>query len=865
MTLKPVVCFFFILVAGASFAQSGVSTERSALRNIEKHRWRKAEAHLRKSLEKDSINALARYLFGRYYFEPENPAFALELAGEFAMRALDDYAHNPRIARSRLMRIAADSAGLVALKASIDSTAFALAQRAHTEAAYQEFLDRFPSAAQRSRAIAMRDAIAFARARADNTVEAFGQFLERYPQAAEAPEARARYERLLYERETADGHLETYQAFLSDHPETPYREEIQRHIFQIVTADGTPECFSDFMQSNPGSPFLPIARRMLFCILAEEEDPVWPDGFLTDSLRHLLAVNAGYLVPVLQNGRYGFIDKDGHTILEPRFRSIHHDYLCGYITDDVLQADDALMTRSGSRIYEGEVVGIRDLGIGLLRIETPEGVKLIHKGGFIVVDHVDDVQLLDSRYVVVNRGGGWQLLTLTGRPLDNRKWDAIGVIGRSFVFERDGKKYLAPQAAVFECSQGSPLRFSEPLDEVKVWRDGQLWGRSGAFEGVMDQSLQRIIGFDQHVLTRTFFGATAEHAHGYTLYDVAGNRSASFEAVNIIGKNVAVKRNGIWFPFDIGAHAINSAGYDSLMARGPFMVGHRGDSVYVFFGNGKRLPLRHPLAIDFLPGMDAASFLIVTGKRNAKSVYDLEGNRLFTASFDAIEYAGKGVFVITRKGLKGLLDMKGEALLPVEFEAVGSAKDDRLSLLKGQRFGAYNIARKQYIRPQYERNLRPYTHTVLTTFSDGHYGFLQWDNKQLSEFIFDEIRYWDDSVALVKSGSRWQLYNIFTGQVELDNLRKVTVISHSDTEKVAIVERGNLYGVISNRRHEVIPMVFTHIINVGSAEAPLYFTETYVEEAGLFIVIYYDRHGKLLRKEIYDDATDYDKICCLDN
>src|SRR5690606_7617792 len=110
---------------------------------------------------------------------------------------------------------------------------------------------------------------------------------------------------------------------------------------------------------------------------------------------------------------------------------------------------------------------------------------------------------------------------------------------------------------------------------------------------------------------------------------------------------------GVWFPFDTGAHTVNSTGYDSLTGRGPFMVGHRGDSVYVFFGNGKRLPLLNPLAIAFAPGMDAASFLVVTEKRDAKSVYDLEGTRLFTASFDAIEYAGEGVFVITRKGLKG--------------------------------------------------------------------------------------------------------------------------------------------------------------------------------------------------------------------
>lgn len=865
MILKVVVGLLFLLGSGAGFAQSGVAAEKGAMRNIDRHRWRKANEHLQKSLKQDSVNAATRYAFAVFYFHPENPAFDLDSAHHFAVGALHDYARNPSMARDRLMRLATDSAGLVSLKERIDSTAFATARHDNTEAAYQKFLSHFPSARQRDLAVSLRDEIAFQHAVAENSVQAFLQFVRRYPLAARAGEAQARYARLLYDTETADGQLATYEKFLHEHPETPYRKEADGHIFEIATADGIPARFIEFITRYPTNTFVSKARRMLFYMLSEQEAPEWPRGLLNDSLRFLLAVNKTYLAPILQNGRYGFIDKDGQEVFSPQFEKISDDYLCGYITDGVLHVDNKLITRTGSQVYSGAFTAVTDLGIGFLKIATPGGVTVVHKGGFVVIDSVGDARIVGNRYIAVRRNGAWQLATLTGRLFDHETWDTISSIGHAIVFSSDDKKFLMLQRTLRDCAAGAPLPLSEPFDEVKLWSNGHIWGRSGEFQGVLNDSLHRVIGFDRHVLTRTFFGAMAQVPHGLTLYNEAGKRSSTFEAVNIIGRHVAVRKNRAWYAFDVGAHEVRGNGYDSLTARGAFMVGHRADSVYIYFEHGRPMPFFRPHAVSFIPGMDSASFLLVEERRDAKSVFDLAGKKLFTATFDAIEYAGQGVFVITRKGKKGVLGMAGERLLPVEFDAVGSAKDQRLSLLKDQRFGAYRIATKKYIRPQYERNLLPYNENILTTFRDGHYGFLEWNNKALSAFEFDEIRYWDDSVALVKTGGQWRLYSIFTGEFDAANLRKVTIVNDSDAEKVAIVQEGNRYGILSSRRHEVIPATFTQIINVGSAEEPLYFTETHVKEASLFVIIYYDRLGNFLRKEIYDDAMDYDKIYCSDN
>jgi hypothetical protein len=62
----------------------------------------------------------------------------------------------------------------------------------------------------------------------------------------------------------------------------------------------------------------------------------------------------------------------------------------------------------------------------------------------------------------------------------------------------------------------------------------------------------------------------------------------------------------------------------------------------------------------------------------------------------------------------------------------------------------------------------------------------------------------------------------------------------------------------------MIPISFSDIINVGSKENPFYFTEKHVEEASIFVVIYYDSNGKMVRKEVYEQ-DEYEKIYCSDN
>ena len=165
------------------------------------------------------------------------------------------------------------------------------------------------------------------------------------------------------------------------------------------------------------------------------------------------------------------------------------------------------------------------------------------------------------------------------------------------------------------------------------------------------------------------------------------------------------------------------------------------------------------------------------------------------------------------------------------------------------------------IKPQYEKNLTVYNKTVLTAYKKGLYGFIGWKNEPFSKIEFDEIRFWNDSAALVRKNKEWMIYEISTGKILLDKIQDYRLIRDTQREKLAIVLQDHKYGVIHNTMGTIIPLSFSDIINVGSSPEPLYFTEKHVEEASIFVVIYYDSRGKMLRREIYEQ-DDYEKIYC---
>ncbi len=856
-------CFFIAVVlwtiSTAGFAQPS-SHERAAIRLIHKQKWQKAESHLRRSLGKQPVNALARYLLSTLFFAPENPKHNTDSAYHHVLAAIEDFGLESARSRERMMRWDVDSLALLRQRDRVDSAAFEAVRVCGTEVAFIDFLRDHPFAPQRSEAIALRNKAAFENAVKINTYGSYYEFLGKYPNAVEAPRARKAYEKLVYESATADGRLSSFEQFLREHPDSPYRAEVERNIFELSTASGDPAAFVDYLSNYPECRYARIARNVLFYLVP----PDFGDGqHLNDSLRHVLRLQESYLVPFLEEGRFGLMDKDGRSVVPPIIGDLDDSYRCGNITEEILVMADSIIGRNGQVIFLGNTREIDDIGAGFLTVTADDGKYVIHKSGLVAHRNVDDARVVGNRLLAVERGGRWSLFGLTGRPLGNAPWEGFRVHENVVLLRRNDHWHATAIDQLFSDGQ-SNHEAAGPFDDMQALPDGRLLVSYDGKKGIIGQDLGTIIPFSEDDINPSFFGYTTTSGEGKTLYRHDGLRVGAFDDLMVHDPWVLAMKDSLWYVVDMANGRVLEPGHESPAFEGPFLITHFNDTATVHFGPQHLERFAGTLHPTFVPGKDSTAFLVVDDGEE-RTVYDIGGIPLFTTGADDIQHTGGRIFTVVRRGKKGLMRADGKLLLPMEYDAIGDVRGQMVSLLRNMKFGIWNVTTGQLIPPQYDKNIRRYHDALLVAYKDGGYGFVDWNNQPKSDFVFDEVTYWNDTSAWVRRGPYWALYAMERDSVVTDRIKSIRMVRDDSEERLAIVHAADGYGVMSSTAGTVIPPTFSDLVNVGSGEQPLYFTEKHVAEASVFVVIYYDRNGKFLRRAIYDDADEYEKIYCRDH
>jgi hypothetical protein len=847
---------FFLPAASAQF-----STERTAMNNLGKGKWDKARGQFLKAIRKDTLNAVARYGLATYFFTEANPAFQIDSAYYHVQQALSDYAITDPREKDRMKRFPLDSSLLVQLRMQIDSAAFERAKDQHTEQAYVFFLDNFLYAVQRDRATELRDEVAFLDALKENTYQSFLSYLTKYPKSARAGEASSRYHKLLYEAKTQDKTLKSYTTFLTGYPETPYRAEVERQIFELSTASGEINDFQQFMAGNLNSSMNKKAAAILYHLLKDNNLPI-PSYLMTDSLKKVEVLERQFLILFLQDNQFGFMNSEGEVIIKPRTTELKNNYLCGNITDDILVFNDQVVTRNGTVIYKGLVDEVDDLGFGFVSVSSKNCVMVVHKSGWQVTPPcIEDAKLINNHFLAIKQNGKWALWTLTGRELIAPEWTDIDDEGDVIIFRGGPKLFLTHRKNVAKIANRESLVFTVQADEVKMWRKGVLWIKKGGQEGTLDENLKEWIPLAKHELTPESFGAIAKSSDGTTLHYWPGRKSKTFQSVKQSKPWVAGKEPNGWRLVDTSLKIMIEALFDSVSFVGPFALGTLGDSTWVYFNAANYLHLTAQARLQFIPGKDSLFFLLIE-EGDKKNLYDGRGNKLLNVDYDRIEYTGDGYLGITKRDKRGILSVDGKVVVQPEYDAIGNVVNGKVSVLRNKKFGMLDVNKRLEIKPVYDKNIVPYNEQYLVACKAGLCGLIDWDNKPVTGLEYEAIQFWTDSVALVKKNFQWLLYNFIDRKITLDKIRKFEPISDGN-EIVLIILHDNNYGVISNRKGEVIPTTFSDVINLGSAIKPFYFTEKHVEEASIVVVIYYNHRGELIRKQVFE-SEDYERIVCSD-
>ena len=857
MCRTSVVLFLFACYA----ALGQISPEKLAIGRMEKGKWQKVEQSLRKSLTRDSLNPEARYLLSLYYFASGNPSFNIDSAYAYAKSSSRHFRRSSTKDRERLKRMPLDSLQLSRLSAKIDSASFEKAKRLNTEAAYQYFIDHRPFATQRSSVVELRDEVAFLEALKVNTWSGFQNFRTRYPSSHRAKEAEGRFDKLLFEDKTNGQRLLNYIEFYWQFPDSPYRLLAEKNIFELSTASGSVESFWWFVENYPRSKWTRTSKNILYKLQSADEENVFDAAWMTDSLKEVDHLNKSYWVPVYKSKLYGFMDDQGTEVVAPTFENIQEEYRCGDVHDRLLATSHGLVARNGAILWKGVVLGVKEIGSGYIVLSTDSGSYVLHESGFkIEKNPIDDAQVIANNFIGVRKDKKWAVRSLAGRAILPFSFDEITAFDSLIVLNKGGKKVLTTPARLGQFANQGEFKEDFVFDDVRRWDHQHYWVRNGNLEGVMDARLNYVIPLDRQVLRKTSFGFLRGKDDKLFIKGILRLEATAYTMVNEQAGWVHLQTSdGGQLLYDMGLDRLLEG--DTVWFQGQLAFLRSRDSVNVFLPSGQKLSFSNSASFQFKEYRDSVAWLVLDEKK-MKTVFDTaSGAKLFAMEVDQLEAITPAIFLVSRMNKKGLIAEDGKVLVSVEYDAIVAAENNSFSLLKDKKFGWYDGTTKLLIKPLFERNLKPYSNSVRLAFKEKGYGFILPNGKPLGAFEWEEIQYWNDSTAWVKKNFQWILYEIYSQKVKLGQVRDFSVVRDSPTEKIYILHRENAFGVISNRRGIIVPVQYSDVVNLGSKEVPLYFTERHIEEAGISVVVYYDSRGKIIRKQAME-ADEFEKIYC---
>ncbi len=854
--------FFFPILIWACVASAGsAQTIRQIQSRMAKGNWDAARQMMIKVLRKDTADVEIQWMTAQWFYHADNPRRQIDSSYAYVHRALASYRKATERQHDRLKRQGLDESLFLAFKSRLDSAAFERSKQVNTVAGYDYFLARFASANAWSRALELRNEVAFLDALKSNSYQDFEAYYQRYPQSHRAAEARNRYEKLLYDAKTKDGRLQSFADFIRDYPNSPFRLLAEREVYELSTVMGDSLAFLSFLHHYPESPFRKSAVDLCYSIFWDA-GLAPPEFLLNDSLRKVQQLNSDYWIPFFDKGKYGFMNATGQEVFAPSFSNIDGDYKCGMVEADVMITSEGLISRDGKKISPPQKI-IEPMGLGFWKVGDSTCLRVVHVSvNTLPNECASDVQLIGNRFLWLKGSNTAGIYSLAGKLLLRGTWDDVTWIENVIVLTQLQKKTIITMQNMLQASEGLPVAPAHVYDDVQRIGLQRLVVRNGSLEGIIDSNGRFVVPLARQVLASEPFGLVRK-IDGILYLDEVDRNFASLP----ISK---YKQYRQWLSIDTHSESLLwdlrvkqfLPRADSSWFAGGLLFTRQADSLVIYLNSHNKLSFQKDQRVILIPSRDSVRAFFIDEGKLKKNVYAVtNGAKLFTTEFDQIESIDSGLFLVTRKGKKGVFTKDGKVLVAIEYDMLAFNQGRYWSTFKDKKFGLVNLETGDLLKPLSTRNVVILSKDLLVIYNKDKCGLTDWHGKVATAFDYDEVLPWSAKLIWVRKGFSWHLIDYESNKPIIANVKRINKWQDHDQSRIYQIQKDDFFGVVSNERGLVIPPVFSLVKNVGSLEQPLYLTDKEVEEAGLHVVIYYDANGKFIRKQVYEQQEFETTMC----
>ncbi|MEN7546471.1 WG repeat-containing protein [Rapidithrix thailandica] len=867
------VLFFVTFAANAQNA-------KSLIKKLHEHNFEKVKSKLDKTLEKDSFNVVALYISSLYYADTANQThYQSESAYTYALAAIESFRNIDPKEQEKLEKDGLTHQVLTQHKEKLEQLAFHHADSVHSLAAYQLFIDLYPTAIQFDQAITQRDSLAYSQAKQEDSYESYRKFLDAYPQAAQAEKAQARYDLLLYRAKTNPVSIAKLEKFIQSYPNNPYRQEAEKKLYFLFVDQHQLHRYQEFVKRYPENIYAERAWKWLWFLSPDKisfqyQYPDFPDK---DFLNRHLTLQHTKLFPFVKEGKIGFIDSQGKEQIEPYLSGIQEDHLCEYVDQDFIITEKLTLfgavDKAGRKIADCLYQHVEFFAPGALKIQQKEGIGLYHKAGFSLIEpHYQALEPAGSYLVKAKQNDKWGLVSYYDSLVLPFQYDRIEVLNDQVAaLYKAGKIAIAPIHDLLQRKVKDPV-FG--LDGYELTHENFLQVQKGDQYGIQSVEGRTIVPTEALAVEEITAGWLVHYQAGQVLYNKKGLLISPLHYKDVLPseKVFGVKPEDKWGVIDQKGQMIIQPLYDTL-----YFIGDDGILLerdhkkfgYFYQENLTDLSKYSKLTVQvstfhYENKTDTVPFIIARDKSRKEGLLTGKGNVLIQNKYNEMSFITDSTLLVDQWGKKGLVSLRGKTMIAPRYQGVMPYEEHFYAIFQNKKFGLYNARFNQLINPGYDALLKRYNSSdTLLIAKKGNFGLINLANETITPFQFDAIHYWSDSVMLVQQQAKWKLYNFQRNYFLPETFDSFEYLRNDAHEVVILTYRSTGYGVLSNRYGRIIQEEYSDILNLGTPEEPVYFVEKSVSQAGLFIVLYINQEGKIIKEQVLKEE-DYEKIVCLD-
>jgi hypothetical protein len=276
--------------------------------------------------------ALSTFGLALIYHRSDNPFHNIDSAFvKIQVAALLYDSLNPKV-KEKYSVFAVNTDSILSLRTKISSQHFKRSVGVNTEDEFVHFIEQHPWAIEISLAEHKRDSLAFLTAERGNTSENYADFLQKYSNSSYSLLAQELFYRTQYDEETVKGREEDFARFIATFPSSPYVSDAELELYNLIIEPHTLEAYTKMIRTYPLNPFVNQAWKLLYRTYIRDFSTTRFDDFITefpdypfmDELLREKEVLAKVLLPYQQADKWGFIDKNGTIVIQPKFDGVDH-------------------------------------------------------------------------------------------------------------------------------------------------------------------------------------------------------------------------------------------------------------------------------------------------------------------------------------------------------------------------------------------------------------------------------------------------------------------------------------------------------------------------------------------------------------